>query len=85
MRLSKGPSEDRLVAMQAQRFGSSERSWKSRLLCDISQQNMVASHFKNGSAGSSRHGAVEMNPTRKHEIAGSIPGLTQWVEDLALP
>ena len=30
---------------------------------------------------SSRHGAVEMNPTRNHEISGSIPGLTQWVKD----
>jgi len=34
---------------------------------------------------SSRLGAVEMNPTRNHEVAGSIPGLAQWVKDLALP
>ena len=26
-----------------------------------------------------------MNPTRNHEVAGSIPGLTQWVMDLVLP
>ena len=25
------------------------------------------------------------NPTKNHEVAGSIPGLTQCIKDLALP
>ena len=33
--------------------------------------------------GNSHCGAAEMNLTENHEVEGSIPGLTQWVKNLA--
>ena len=40
--------------------------------------------IKNKIIGSSHPSTVETNPTKNHEVAGSTPGLTQWVKDLAL-
>ena len=34
---------------------------------------------------SSHLGTAEMNPTRNHEVSGSIPGLAQQVKDPVLP
>ena len=50
--------------------------WKGKIIRQTNKQNKP---------GSSRCGAMEMNPARNHGVSGLIPGLAQWLKGPALP
>ena len=74
-----GPSQARMVGVKVEPGAVS--AW-GQLHCSVIQSRERKD--KTGQV-SSHHGAAEMNPTRNHEVAGSIPGLAQQVRDLVLP
>ena len=55
---------------------------KDPTLFKLRMQNVLSKEMLY--VGSCRRGAAETNPARNHEVADSIPGLPQWVKDLAL-
>ena len=56
--------------------------YKQLILLNIKKPNNT---IKNEQKRNSCHGTAERNPTSNNEVAGLIPGPTQWVKDLALP
>ena len=53
------------------------------VICTL--KSMKLRHIKKDKWGSSCRGSVEMNLISIHEDVSLIPGLAQWVKDLALP
>jgi len=57
---------------------------KEVIVTRLHRNNKIYSSFKKRKIRSSCPGAAERNPTRNREVVGLIPGLAQWVKDLAL-
>ena len=53
--------------------------------CHLKLTNQIEGNKEKEDLGSSVVAQWLMNPTNNHGIAGSIPGLAQWVGDPALP
>ena len=61
---------------------SQSRIWPLELLNFTGQVNMVEKEKHRGVPVVAQWST---NPTRNHEVAGSIPALAQWAKDPALP
>ena len=93
-KLSQEKQTKEVTAIEQAELGNRERRrWETHFvlyailyleLCGMHLHYLFKSKFKH-IFWNSRLGTAETNPTRNHEVLGSIPGLFQWVKDLAFP
>ena len=60
-------------------------SWKGELKCKILREESLGWMIRSSVWGVPIVVQWLTNPTKNHEVAGSIPGLPQWVKDSVLP
>ena len=81
-RVNKGTSSHRRWCLQWKRAGAFLRPVSNQ---GLEPSTLPVPHLlRNKHVWSSHRGAAEVNPTRNNEVAGSVPGLAQWVKDPAL-